>query len=146
MVTLKFEGGKALAANLDKLTARVSKRMVMECLKEAAEPLRTSMSRKAPHEPGKPDLRDTMTISASRGQDAKETAVAVGPSRAGFYGSFQELGTSRHAAQPFARPAFDETAGRSLNILGDALWRELAGRGLQRPMETVSVPVQGEEV
>ena len=34
----------------------------------------------------------------------------IGWSRAAFYGAFQEFGTSRQAAKPFMRPAFDSTA------------------------------------
>lgn len=144
--TLRFEGGAALLANLNSLSHRLSRQIQIEALKEVGEPMRKQMARRAPHAPGEPDLRNAMTISTSRGQDAKEAAVAVGPTREGFYGSFQEFGTKQFAAQPFARPAFDETVQSTLNALGDVLWRELAGRGLQRPMASVDVPVLGEEV
>lgn len=144
-ISMKFEGGAELARALGSLSTRVSKGIQRDALRDAAEPMRREMAVLAPHEPGTPDLRDTMTISNARGADANEIAVAVGPSRAGFYGSFQELGTSRHSAQPFARPAFDAKAPQALRILSDVLWRELAGRGIGR---TVTVPtvVQDEEV
>lgn len=90
------------------------------------------MSVMAPHAPGKPDLRDTISVSGARGTDSNEIAVAIGPSRAGFYGSFQELGTKHHAAQPFARPAFDSQGPTSLQIIASAIWRELAARGISR--------------
>jgi hypothetical protein len=70
----------------------------------------------------------------------------VGATRGGFYGSFQEFGTAHHAPQPWARPAFDATHQTSLRVFADALWRELAGRGIQRGSSSVEVPVEGEEV
>jgi HK97 gp10 family phage protein len=130
MIEMRFEGGTELAANLAKLSERVSKRVQRQALREAAEPMRERMSDLAPHEPGKPDLREMMAVSNARGEDIKETAVAVGPTLKGFYGSFQEFGTSRHGAQPFARPAFDQTAAHSLRILSSELWDALKSRGL----------------
>jgi HK97 gp10 family phage protein len=141
---LTFEGGTALANALASLSQGVSRRIQREVLKEAAEPMRREMAILAPHEPGPPDLRDTMTISPARGEDEQEVAVAVGPSKAGFYGSQQEFGNINHAAQPFARPAFDAKVSESLKLIGDGLWRELAGKGIGRA-RTVSTPVQGDE-
>lgn len=145
-MTLRFEGGVALAHALDRLSKRVSARVRLEALKEVAEPMRDRMEVRAPVGPDAPHLRDRMVIGASRGQDAKETAVAVGATRGGYYGSFQEFGTSEHAAQPWARPAFDETWRQALSDLSGVLWRELAGRGIQRPMAVDEGPVAGEEV
>ncbi len=103
------------------------------------------MATLAPHRPGKPDLRDNMSISLARGVDSNEMAVAIGPTRKGYYGSFQELGTKHHAAQPFARPAFDGHVQTSLDILAAAIWRELAAHGVMRKAN-VPTTVQGEEV
>jgi len=141
VITVKFTGGVELAATLEKLPQRVSTRIQREALMDAAEPMRKRMAQLAPFEPGKPDLRDAMTISNARGQDARETAVAVGPSKAGFYGSFLELGTKFIHARPFVRPAFDENVQKSLGILGAAMWTALAARGIGRSGSS-STPVQ----
>jgi HK97 gp10 family phage protein len=101
------------------------------------------MAALAPHEPGKPDLRDAMVISTSRGQDRNEAAVAIGPTRKGFYGSFQELGTKHHAAQPFVRPALDRNVQISLQILASAIWRELAAKGISRSSTTTGEGITG---
>jgi HK97 gp10 family phage protein len=122
MVTVKLEGPSQLLQQLNKLSNYASKQAQREMLRSAAEPIRKEMEALAPHEPGKPDLRDSMVISTARGQDSQEVAMAVGPHRGGFYGSFQEFGTSRHAAQPFARPAFDKRAPDALDILADEIW------------------------
>lgn len=140
---LKFEGGKELAAALAQLPARVSRRFLLESLEESAEPMRDRMESLAPRSPDAPHLRDQMVISRARTEDAREAAVVVGPTKRGFYGSFQEFGTAHHAPQPFARPAFDQTFAISLQILSQALWRELASKGISRTA-TAEAVVEGE--
>lgn len=132
MISFRFEGGTELARNLDLLSEPVAKRILREGLKEAGEPMRKRMSQLAPHEPGKPDLRDNIGIAPARGLDERETTVAVGPTIQGFYGSFVELGTSTLSPQPFARPAFDEMWQTVLKLFGASMWREIARRGGHR--------------
>jgi HK97 gp10 family phage protein len=127
--TFRFEGGRELAAEFNRLSKRLSKQVLTEALKEGAEPMRKRMEMNAPVGPDAPHLRDAMVISTSRGQDAQEAAVAVGATRGAFYGSFQEFGTAHHAPQPWARPAFDQTHQESLAIFAKAAWRSLAARG-----------------
>jgi hypothetical protein len=52
-------------------------------------------------------------------------AAAVGPSKDTFWGLFQEYGTVRHGAQPFARPGFDATYEESLTIFKNEMWAEI---------------------
>lgn len=133
---VRFEGGAELARALSQLSTRVSKKFVKEALVHAAEPLRDRMEELAPHEPGKPDLRDTLAVSTARGEDRLETAVAIGPTKQGFYGSFLELGTATMAAQPFVRPALDEKSSEALQRLSDDLWVSLASRGISRSVSS----------
>jgi len=122
MISVKLEGASQLLAKLNEMSRPASRQAQREMLRNAAEPIRQEMSVLAPWEPGKPDLRDSMVISNALGQDSQEVAVAVGPHRGGWYGSQQEFGNSRHAAQPFARPAFDKRAPDALDILADEIW------------------------
>lgn len=148
-VSLRLEGGAELAATLRALPTRVSRNVQKEALFAAAEPMRSRMARLAPREPGAPDLADNIVISGGRGGTDKLTglekaiSVAVGPSKGFFYGFFQEFGTSRHGAQPFARPAFDSEAPKAVQALARALWVELAGRGINPSMKTSDGPVSG---
>lgn len=139
MITMQTTGGPELLEALSQLSTRVSTRVQREALRDAAEPLRRRMARLAPHEPGLPDLRDNIVISNAKGRDTQEVGIAVGPSLKGFYGSFQEFGTSRHRAQPFMRPAFDQEWVGVVKDLGRAIWTILAGRGIRR-RATVSLP------
>jgi HK97 gp10 family phage protein len=134
--------------SLDPSEARGVKRKM---LMTAAAPMRARIEQLAPVEEGKPDLKDTISVQAvSKIDDPDigtiklqddESAVAVGPSKAGFYGFFQEFGVAPHGehpghpAQPFVRPGFDETVGRAVAILRDEVLkymrsRSTSGRGL----------------
>ena len=126
MISVRFAGGRELADALRKLPSeRITRGVLRNALKQAAEPMREDMRTLAPLEPGAPDLRESMVISpATRRDDVKpgEVGMIVGPSRSRFYGFFQEFGTVHHGAQPFARPAFDQNVQKSLGILAAALW------------------------
>lgn len=148
-MTVRFEGGKELAAALNSLPPRVRGSKAREVLRDAAEPMRALMGKLAPREPGPPDMADSMTISNVRKVDGARTddksqAVAVGPSKDAYYAKFQEFGTVHHSAQPFARPAFDSEAGKALKEIGRRLWVELAARGIGRSV-TGSGPISGGE-
>lgn len=153
--SVKFEGGVELAAALNALPKRVGRRVLLQVLKDVAEPMRAAMASKAPREPGAPDLADNMAISVAqrigsvdggKWEKATETqaAVAVGPAKAFFYGIMQEYGTVRHGAQPFARPAFDQHAQKVLTEIGRRLWIELAAKGISRSAGSLSGSIGGE--
>lgn len=139
--TFTFTGGREIAKALDQMSKALSSRIKLEALREAGEPMRYAMQQKAPRATGK--LQGAMVINNSRGQDAKESAVAIGPARGSFYGSFAEFGTKEIAAQPFIRPSFDETAQETLHDLSDILWRELSHRNVTS--RSMDLPVEGEE-
>lgn len=140
---MRFEGGAELARTLESLPAALSYRVLIEGLKEAAEPMRQRMAELAPREPGAPDLAENMGISVAdrigsteggrwQAREKEQAVVAVGPTKNFFYGLFQEYGTSRHGAQPFMRPAFDTTAPIALGIMGRVFWTILASKGVHR--------------
>lgn len=147
--SIKIEGGAELAAALDDLSTRVQRKVMREVLTEAAEPIRKAASRMAPRAPGAPDIADNIGISIPQKSayldlKSETAAVAIGPVQGFAYGLPQELGTIHHGAQPFMRPAFDSAAGQALQIVSDATWRELAGRGINRPIQIADGPVQDE--
>lgn len=129
--SLRMEGGAELAKTLRQMTATASKQVRQDALMEAAIPFEIMANRLAPHEPGAPDLRGSVTSmvvpvsSKSLGHlkgDATVTTVAVGPAKWAFYGFFQEWGTTRHGAQPFMRPSFDANIAKALKIITLSLW------------------------
>lgn len=93
-------------------------KIIKEALKAAAEPVRAEASRLAPVATGK--LSEHIII-----KPGKQNTVLVGPDSDAFYGLFQELGTSRHAAQPFLRPALDAKKDEANRIAGEVIGREI---------------------
>jgi HK97 gp10 family phage protein len=127
---LTFQGGKELAAALAQLPDRASKRVQRDALLAGAEPVIARAEALAPRAPGEPDMADHIVASTATGPHG-EPAVAVGPSRAFFYGIYQEEGTSRHGAQPFLRPALDGESGAAIRatvpVLAAAIIRKAPG-------------------
>lgn len=138
-VSLKVEGGRELAQALSQLSARVSKKVLIEALLAGAELIRAKAAQLAPRDPGQPDLADHLVAARVRDRDGLPT-VAIGTTRPFFYDYFQEFGTPHHPAQPFYRPAFEGEAPRALGVIGQEIWRQLAGRGIARP--TVDAPTR----
>ena len=141
MFAVHIEGGAELDRILSGLSARLSKKILREALADGGEPMRRLMEQRAPRAPGEPDLADHIAIAAVRDQD-NEASVGIGPdSKAFFYDLFQEYGTSRHRAQPFYRPAFDEAAPEAVEIIGAELWRQLTARGFGVRTANMPTPV-----
>lgn len=143
MFAMRFEGGEELARTFDQLSVGVTKRVWQGALYEGGEPIRKRGASNAPHAPGAPDIRANIVMSTVRASryDAA-AALAIGPARGFAYGLPNEIGTFRQPARPFMRPAFDSEAPKALPIIGQALWRELAARGIQRSA-TVNGGVSG---
>jgi HK97 gp10 family phage protein len=131
--SIRFEGGEELARTLNALPEQLTRKIVVDALLEAGQPMRRTMGQLAPREPGAPDLADNIGINSIsrigqteggrwRGREDQEHAVAIGPTKDFFYGLYQEYGTIHHGAQPFARPAFDSESNGALTILADELW------------------------
>lgn len=144
-----LHGGNELAQTLRSMTTSMSKSAMREVLKDIAEPMRGSMALKAPKGPDAPHIADNIAISVTskvEGQslDDYQAAVAVGPTKAYFYGLMWEYGWVHHlSAHPFARPAFDEQAPRALTALVPRLWTILASKGVSRSISSPTVVSPG---
>ncbi len=130
MIQMKFEGGQELAAALDKLGMKLSKKVLVEALKGAAEPIRKAASAHATRRSPAPDLADH--IGVGKAEYGDQATVKIGPTKGYAYGLPLEIGTVDTAAQPFMRPAFDENIERTIKLVSDAVWVELAGQGVSR--------------
>lgn len=125
-VTVKFEGGKQLDAALSQFTPAKRRSIGRKALDDGGQILARSMRDKAPVDEG--GLRESIDVSGTlaKAPRAAHKKVAeqeryVGPdSRPAAVQ--QEFGNENHVAQPFARPAFDETGDQVLKRIGDELW------------------------
>ncbi len=143
MISVRFEGGAELAKALSALSTRVSKSVLREALMSTAAPqIQRLAASMAPRDAGAPDYADHIVVSPGRAK-GNSASVVVGPSteprsdqpdrRYDQQGVFLEFGTEDTAMQAHLRPAFDQEAVKTLGPIGQAIWRELAGRGISRP-------------
>lgn len=65
-------------------------------------------------------LHDTISAETKRNGSKVTTTVGFGSGKVG-YGMYVERGTSKMAAQPFARPAFMQVTGKDLNYAGTGI-------------------------
>lgn len=128
MITLRVEGGEKLAKELRGLSNRVNRSVQRQALLDAAQPMRDMARQAAPRAPGAPDLAENIEFGNTTA-DSGDVAIALGPTKRFFYGSFQEFGTSRHGAQPFMRPAFDSTVQQVIKRFTAEVWSALVRRG-----------------
>jgi HK97 gp10 family phage protein len=138
-VNVKLTGGQDLVRRLRERPAAVGKRTQLNALRKAAEPMRATMEQLAPRDEqaNAPHLADNIVVGdrsltkAGEGEVIVEVGPQLQPSDH-FYGFFQEFGTAFHPATPFARPAFDQNTGKSLNIVLAEMWtsiRKFLGSG-----------------
>ena len=124
-VSGNITGLKELAKNSAKLKKSFAASTLRTALRNAAAPVRKDARDNAPREEG--ILRKEIKTKAKvtkRGYGYAD----IGFTERGFYGGFQELGTSHHAAQPFLRPALERKAadGSVLNAFVGALNKTIA--------------------
>lgn len=139
---MKVEGGEALVAELMKLSTRASRQMLRDALLAVGEPMARDIARKAPREPGRPDLAENIQIGQTRVGERNDVSVGIGVPRGFFYDWFLEYGTVKMSAQPFYRPTFDAQVNRAINQLGAAIWTELASKGVSQPSGFFDGPIQ----
>lgn len=124
--TLGVTGAAELAARLRLLSGAVRHRALLKLLREAAVPIQGRASELAPIDPATPvHLKDWIVISAATDVtvDDYQAAVAVGPAKNVFWGSFIEFGTVKQAPRPFLRPAFDYGADHAITLIREGLWK-----------------------
>ena len=125
-VTVKFEGGQQLDAALTQFTPTKRRAIGRKALDEAGQILARSMRDKAPRDKG--NLAESIDVGGvlapgpkSANPKTAEQERYVGPdSRPAAVQ--QEFGNENHPAQPYARPAFDETKDAVLKRISDELW------------------------
>lgn len=108
-----------------KALQNVGKADLLEAIVQAvAEPVRKLAEDRAPRRTGR--LAGSI-IAKTLVKRKNVCVVGIGPTKDAFHGLFQELGTSRHAAQPFLRPSFDERKESSKTGITDGLREAVEG-------------------
>ena len=123
-VDFKVDGLRELDKALNRLPLKARGSVIRGALNKAATPIAAEARRLAPRRKEEPEnrkygpLRKSIRKSAStpRGRNNYTAEVKVGPSNRAYYGRFLELGTSKMAARPFLRPAFESKSQEALDI------------------------------
>ena len=123
---VKLEGFAELDRALRLLPEKMQKAPIRSSMRKVGDKLAADMrSRVARSRVHSKHIGDAIEIRGIKQKVANAVGLAIGPTRAFFYGFFIEKGTSRHAAQPWARPAFDAWAPTALRELRVILWKRI---------------------
>lgn len=126
---IKVEGLADLDRALGELTLGQAKGVLRRIGRRALEPFDTAWREKAPRDDGhlaeSGGVGSKLSRSQRRAHDRQSTVeIFAGP---GPHPSAvqQEFGNENHAAQPFVRPAWDETQDQALDIVAQDLGEEI---------------------
>ncbi len=136
-VSLKLDGDRELIRQLDRLPASVQRRVVRPAVRAALSPMNKAAKRKAPKVEGllkkaigirvRSYPRSGVILGTVQVREGHGRLIDGKPRNPRFYVHLVERGTEHSAAQPFLRPAFDETK----SIVMDTLRTKVAA-GLTR--------------
>lgn len=119
-------GFKELDALLQKLPGQVAREHLTDAVRGGAGFIAEEARRRAPRDTG--DLAASIAIRMTRQRNTGgDPRAEIGPSKQQQHvGMFQELGTARHPAQPFLRPALDASGQTAVDVAGSVLRERLA--------------------
>lgn len=136
---VRIAGLSELNRALGELPKATGKAVLLRVLRDAAEPVAAAMRARAPSDPTDelPDIIPSIGVGTKLSdrqarlhkkmfrddRAAAEMFVGVGKIP---HSHLQEWGTAHHAAQPFARPAWDATKDQALDIVAGDLGDEIA--------------------
>jgi HK97 gp10 family phage protein len=110
-MTGKWTGLKEAIRNAEALGKELATEEVLRpALLKTGAPLRDELERTAPRSQNAPHVAETFVVKASKEEAGfGRTTVLVGPKAGypGFIAPFLEFGTSKMAARPWIRPAYD---------------------------------------
>lgn len=130
-VTVQVEGLEELNRNLLDLGDKLAKQYIRKAAKEAADLFVQDAKRRAPvlkkpvrgRQPGA--LRDSIIAKVSLTKK-NGLVVRIGPDKKVFYARFVEFGTSKMAAKPYMRPAWDGEKNAALDAFTESLKQSIA--------------------
>lgn len=124
-IEFKFENEKLLDS-LKQFPKNIQKNILVGAVRAGAKPLVEAAKDYAPVDKG--ILKKSIGVNRKKTKDKNQVWFAVSPRKGGkydgFYGHMVEFGTSKMAAQPFLRPAFESQD----NVSIDAATKYMADR------------------
>ena len=128
LMNVEFEvlGLSELDDALAELTLSAQKKTLEGALMKAALPIMKDAKKRAPKDEG--DLRKAISRQRIKKADLPSVTVKVKRSRKNpypFYWHFIERGTSRQAATPFLRPAFEQNVELAIQLFSEELTKRI---------------------
>jgi HK97 gp10 family phage protein len=145
---MNLTGFKELAAALRELGPRVAKNSLRRAVSAGSTVIKDDARARAPKDTGemakdilvkrerdtKGEMSAKYSVFVLTGKKSRLKGKGRNVSRDSFYWRFVEFGTSKMAAQPFMRPAFESRKEEAVKVIGEKLdegiqkaARELAG-------------------
>ncbi len=123
--SITIHGLEGLLQQLDGLESLVSqKRILSKALREGAQIIADEAEQLAPYDTGQ--LANSMMYTITEAS-ASFAIAKIGPSRKGFYGIFDELGTAHQTAEPFLGPSLENKGDEALSAIAYFLEKGIAG-------------------
>uniref|UniRef100_A0A6M3K5G2 Putative tail protein n=1 Tax=viral metagenome TaxID=1070528 RepID=A0A6M3K5G2_9ZZZZ len=122
-----LEGFEDLEAAIRKLGEDVQGEILRDAVDAGAEIVRDVASQLAPRDTG--FLADHIVKERQWTRTQNTADTYVGPSKEAWYGRFPEMGTTFQPAQPFLRPALDETKNSVIEEVAQQLRRRILREG-----------------
>ena len=132
---LRLQGFREMAEKMRQMGPKLARKHLRRGPAAAAAMIRDVARMLAPHDTGemKKDIlvkraRDrrgemsaTYELFVRSGKKSRMSGRSRNVDKDSFYWRFQEFGTSKQAAQPFMRPAFDAEKEEAVRIIGEVL-------------------------
>ena len=132
-LTAEVRGGFEIAAVLKNLPPDVERKLTNQALRAGARVIRNRARQLVPVKSGL-TKKAIVVRSADRRSKARGAQIVVGVLRnRANIGRFLELGTVRQNAQPFLRPAVDETKTETVRAIAASL-----DKGIKRQVKALS--------
>lgn len=122
MAELTIEGVDELIAQLENLTYKQGEQVLSKSLKRGSQLISEEIQHRAPVRSGR--LANSVRVKITE-KSATEAIALIGPTRRGFYGSFQEFGTRYQDREPFVGPAFDAVNDEAYAVIAFDLSQEI---------------------
>ena len=132
---LQLQGFREMAEKLRQMGPKLARKHLRRGPAAAAAMIRDVARMLAPHDTGemkkdilvkraknrRNEMSATYELFVRSGKKSRASGRSRNVDKDSFYWRFQEFGTSRMAAQPFIRPAFEAEKEEAVKIIGEVL-------------------------
>ena len=127
MITSNTKGVEKLLKSLKQFPQNIQKNIINGAIRAGAKVIADEVKKNTPTDTG--NLKKSIGIIKRRSKDKTKVRFSVTPRKGGkndgFYGHMIEFGTSKMAAQPFMRPAFESQDNQSIEAAKEYLAKRI---------------------